>query len=182
MTFSRFAMLAVVLAIAGAGCVRLSRPPSESVIPKPISINVVQAETKVCASRFYSGRPDDPCWFLSPDDTTELMRLIQAASTTVWSPISEPGLGYKGLEVFLPTPNTLTTSSLAIVSVFQGKLSYNKDVAAFYDNRAYVDEPNPHFVYKMDVQRQIETWLISRGQTQLSIDVYRVIQNALHGS
>lgn len=169
-----------MLVFLGAGCMQASKSISE--FPdRALQPDVAAApdmEANVCTYNLYSGRPDDPCWRISARDTEKLISLIQEAPMTAWSPRPETDLGYKGLIVFLPSSNHLTGHSMTQVFIFQGDLSYSKDENASTDSRAYIHEPNPHFVYKADQGRNIESWLLSQGRPNLPPDLYKMIKDS----
>lgn len=176
-TFPKITTLCLLTLLMGAGCISTKTPSLNVPITSTSKDLGINANTKICAS-LYSGRPDDPCWELSTEDTDKLISMVQQASTTSWTHELEPGLGYRGLIAFLPTSNSLTGEAVTEISLFNGKLHYNKDASAFTDSYGYFDEPNPHFVYKIDQSRSIEAWLLSRGRRHMSPETYKAIEDS----
>lgn len=78
--------------------------------------------------------------------------------------------------VSLPLSSPLSVTSSVNIFVSNGRLSYNTDMGAFIDSRAYIDEPNPHLVYKLDPERKIETWLLKLGRDSISPQMYDYIE------
>jgi hypothetical protein len=126
-------------------------PPPGAVLPAQAFIDL------------YSGRADNPSWWLSAGEVEQLDSLLGRLAPALCAPL--PGnLGYRG---FVLPLDAVTEHNLRKITVFRGVIWYGDPA---FDASA---------VCSTDPGRQVERFLLALGQPHLASDIYAVVAQDL---